>query len=130
MNWWQLLILWLGSWLTIIILNIINRAIEGDPFITEGIENELVADGNNLFTSGLFYFIGNLACNFIDWPVLHWILFIVGVLFCILPIISLFKMLANLFGLVRKYVLSFIGAVISQVIPLIMAINIYLVYIN
>ena len=130
MNWWQLLILWLGGWLAIIVLNIFNRAIKEQYIVTENIESELVADANNLFACGLFYFIGNLLCNFIDLPVLHWILFIVGVAACVLPVLSLLKFFIGLFRMMPNYIISFIGAVISQCIPLIMALNIYFTHLR
>lgn len=130
MNWWQLLILWLGGWLAIIVLNIINRASSEQDYNTFYIENELVADGNNLFSAGFFYFLGNLACNFINLPILHWILFIVGTACCVLPVFSLIKVFINLFGMVPKYILSFLGLAISQITLLIMALNIYFVHLS
>lgn len=129
MNWWQLLIVWLGGWVTIILLNFVNGLIVGEDFITKSIQNELVSDADNLFKSGIFYFAANIICNFINLTVLHWILLVVGVVFCILPIISSFGMIAN-FKLSPKYIVSFIGALLSQTIPLIMALNIYFVHLN
>ncbi len=130
MDWWLLLILWLGGWLVIILLNVLNRAVSGTDYVIENIENELVKDGNNLFATGLVYFLGNLLCLFADLSVLHWILFVVGVAFCALPVLSLIPMAFDTFRMFKRYWLSFFGAVVCDVIPLVMALNIYFMYIR
>ncbi len=126
----MLLILWLGGWLTIIFLNVLNRAVKGTDYIIENIENELVKDGNSLFTTGLLYFLGNLLCIFADLTVLHWILFVVGVAFCALPVLSLIPMALNTLKLYKRYWISFLGAIICDITPLVMALNIYFVHIS
>ncbi|MBP3706261.1 MAG: hypothetical protein J6J13_03300 [Clostridia bacterium] len=130
MNWWQLLLLWLGGWLCIIVLNITNRALSDSNFITEQVEKNLVLDGNNLFSTGLFYFIANIACFFLNYQILHWILIILGVAFCIPPIISLFAVFKQASFWKGKYWLTLISAIICDAIPFIMAINIYFVCIK
>lgn len=127
MNWWQLLILWLGGWVFIILLDVLNHIIKKDDTCTKYVSDELLADANNLFLTGIFYFAGNIVCMLFSSAILHWILFIAGIAFCVLPMISLIKNLFELFTYRPKVVISFIGSVVGQTIPLVMAINIFIV---
>lgn len=130
MNLWQLPILWLGGWILIIVIHAVmckSSAALSDEELSLTISAELIKDGNNLFTSGFFYYIGNLLCYFIHSPVLHWILLVAGVLCCLPPLFStVFLTVKFPSDPLKKYLL--ISKFLMAVIPLAMAVNIYFVY--
>ncbi len=116
--------LWLGGWFVIIICNVmcvyINRVrVFQDNFASD----EIVKDGNNLFTTGLVYFIFTLACYFFSFTIFHWIFFIVFSLVALFCTLSCFPRFFT-FGISVQKNLSIISAFISQCIPLAMMINI------
>lgn len=92
---------------------------------------DIVRDGNNLFTTGLAYFIGNLTCYFIDIPILHYTICIAGIIFAVLPVLSAFVFaVVSIVNGDRYRRLNAFTATINSVIPLLMAVNIYFTYIQ
>ncbi len=130
MNLWLLLIPWIGGWILIFILAIINLSTKEVENMKRNVQDALLSDANNLFKTGIFYYLFNVACIFLPYPVVHWILMIVGILFCIPPIISMIGVLKTTLFWKGNTWLSFLGALICTFSPLIMALNIYFVHIR
>lgn len=129
--------LWLIGWILIIIsygigMLWIKSGHLGPEYYDVGSSFiNITQDGNNLFTTGLAYFIGNVVCYFLNIPILHYTVLIVGIAFSIIPVLStvLFVVLSIVQG-DRYRRLSAFTALINSVIPLLMAINIYFTYIQ
>ena len=134
MNLFVLTSIWLLSWILIIVIfSYANATAKEDDescyFFFSVAKDEMVTDGNNLFTTGFLYLIGNVICRFINIPVLQWIILIIAILLCIPPVLScISQMIPQAFRYRDKYVtLMAITGVINTFIPLIMAINIYFI---
>lgn len=96
--------IWLGSWVLIFILYAVvisknKNTPQQDPgvpsFFTDfyTCKKEILADGNNLFITGLVYFLGTVACYLWNNTIFHWVCFIVGAVAALIPIVSWFGML-------------------------------------
>ena len=85
MNLFVLTSIWLLSWILIIVIfSYANATAKEDDescyFFFSVAKDEMVTDGNNLFTTGFLYLIGNVICRFINIPVLQWIILIIAIL--------------------------------------------------
>lgn len=137
MNIWGVLGLWLGAWISIIILHATvvkmynSDSLKHETFDSElGYyplsESEMVKDGNNLFATGIAYFGANVLCYFINNSILSWGCVVLGLLFCVPSIISIKRMLAQMVNDKNKYITFMtISSLINALIPVAMAINIY-----
>lgn len=81
---------------------------------------EHLANANSLFRTGWVYFICNIACKYIDNNIFRWITMIILILFAIIPTLSSLHFF--LFG--RKVWLQRFSALLSESLPLFMALNI------
>lgn len=129
--------LWLISWVAIIALygiclHWIKSGKLGPEYSLLG--NKMVSiieDGNNLFSTGLVYFIGNVICYFVNNTIIHYVIMIVGILFTLPSVGSLAIFLVTSIATKdRYYIMSALSATINTFIPLAMAINIYFRYIQ
>lgn len=116
-------LLWLGvffivGWVLIIIIHAVSKA------DAEG-KAEMVKDGNNLFLTGVIYFVLNVICYFAPYTVLYWVLFLLAVGFAFLPFFSAFLLLLSMV----VYPSQKITGLICSVWPMVMACNILVVYI-
>lgn len=124
MNWWQLLLGWLGGWLFIILLNLVNHSVDSYEDETDLVEKDLVGDGNELFKTGLTYFSFNLFCQYVNSPILSWAVMIFSIVCCIPPILSIVRVVAKASFLRGKFWLIVVSAVVCDFVPLAMALNI------
>lgn len=132
MNLWQVAALWLGGWVLIIVIHLImviwdHKSPEWAS-VSGHYRNEVIQDGNNLFSTGLAYFLGNVACRYIHLPFLAWIFMITGIIFCIPPIISTFALFGQVLNKYAK--MQILCAFITSWVPFFMALNIYFEYIQ
>lgn len=132
MNLFVLTAVWLLAWMLIItIFSFANSAAKEEDekyyFFFSVAKDEMIADGNNLFATGFMYLIGNIICRFINIPILEWIIMIIGILFCIPPILScIFQLIPQAFRYRDTYIsIMTITGFLSAFIPSIMAVNIY-----
>lgn len=135
MNLIILSVVWLLSWISIIIIYSIANAIskndnDSDSFYF--VQNEMIEDGNNLFSTGFIYLIGNVICKFINIPLIRWGILIIGIAFCIPSIFSWFVLIfPQAFREKDKYIwLTVITACINTFVPILMALNIYLYFLR
>ena len=79
MNWWQLLLLWFGTWLATLILNFINISKNiTSPEVLQDTEDGLKFNAHVIFRAGLVCFLINVVGFLFDFQILHWILLIGG----------------------------------------------------
>ncbi len=129
MSWWMLLILYVVSWLLIMILEV-TADLYGKYVWQSALDfGRTVDSSSDFYLTGILYFIGNLLCIFIDWSVLHWALMIIGIVIA-LPqaVLSLIGFVPALFDGVKR-TLEALAALICDFVPLFMAFNIYIVHI-
>lgn len=112
------IILFLVGWIAIVLLFTLSN-----QYLSQFAKSELIADGNNLFKTGVFYTFLTAIAYFFDYSVVKWIVFVILVGLTIFPIISVIKM----YGMTDVSREQKVSATVSQVIPLIMAINLLLV---
>lgn len=137
MNILSLIILWLLAWVSIIILSALTTKLYYNDILKYGEEyieltpyqkckDEMLSDGNNLFSTGFLYIITLIVCYYIGSNIISYIAIVATVIFCIPSIISLVLMLPQLFIVRNKYItiMTFSGA-IHSIVPLIIAINSY-----
>lgn len=135
MNLIILTVVWLLSWISIIVIYSIANAIsknDNDSHFFSFAQNEMIADGNNLFSTGFFYLIGNIICKFINIPLIRWGFLIIGIAFCIPSVFSWFvSILPQAFREKDKFIwLMAITAYINTFVPFLMALNIYLYFLR
>ena len=120
MSWGILLILWIGGWVTVIIIYARTRNKAG---VVDFERQELVKNGNNLFATGLVYFIANLVSYLIDNTIVSVIAAIILTAFCVLPIKSCLAMFrqAKIFN-DKYYWRVYSSGVIMAIIPLLMVV--------
>lgn len=133
MNLLILTAVWLLSWISIIVIYSIANVISKDDnnnYFFSFAQNEMIADGNNLFSTGFFYLIGNIICKFINVPLIRWGLLIVGIVLCMPSIFSWFvSILPQAFREKDKYIwLMTITSCINTFVSILMALNIYLYF--
>lgn len=101
------IILSLTGWIAIIVL---HKLSSGNKYV----QNEILADGNNLFKTCFFYIVLNVACEYIH---IHWlqiILCILMLLFALPPTFSSFTLLFNKMAMAKQK----ISALLCSIIPL------------
>lgn len=122
--------IWLGSWIIIIICHIvcIGWLKDEDEFsrtLAIDYDKEIISDGNNLFATGLIYFLANLLCYYVNQPILHWIALVLLVLFCLPPVWSFCKNIGYYCSRLKYRNLQGISGFFCAFIPLVLALNIY-----
>ena len=118
------LALWIGGWIAIILCNIICVFVNHSSAFPDAFaSSEIVKDGNNLFVTGLIYFIFTLSCYYFSFTIVHWIFFIILSLSALLSTLSCLPALPAI-GISLQRTLAIVSALISQAIPLAMMINI------
>lgn len=121
MNILQQILLCLGGWVTIIfITNISKKKIDSFSY------SEMVKDANNLFSTSITYLLASIICSFLK---IIWLKWIICIALIVLAVIPFFSSLILLISRVAKFPHK-MTALISQIIPLIIAINIYFMYIR
>ena len=117
----------LGGWISIIIIHAIcisiaQRKNQSNDLSFLMQSKEIVADGNNLFSTAVFYYITYLIAYFTHFVWLHWILFGITAACCIPPLISLFLLLPQTIYWKDTYMnLAYIAHIINTFIPIIMS---------
>ena len=140
MSWWLVpLFSWIGGWIfTICIHNIAifsakkqDKNWRNNDYLAHFVK-EISENGNNLFTSGIIYFMANLFCWCFYFPMLRWGLMAFGIIFALPSIYSLCRLiLQKKIDFKNKYAtLGFMSAFIKTFVPLVMAINIYFAFIK
>jgi len=117
------------GWIAIIILRGICLIIEKDfEYLYDFCNKEIIADGNNLFTTAFVYaFLCGLAEN-LTIPIVQYITVGVMILFCIPSIISCILFIPQtLRG--KFYVITFFAHLINTFCPLIMALYVLFRYV-
>lgn len=115
----------LAGWVVIIIIHTIYIH-KNEGADAEFTSQEIINDGNNLFSTGVAYLIGNAICAYLPFMVLHWILFVAGAIMALIPCISTLSLVV----LGRVPFSQKLTAIINSFIPLYMAINIYIRFIR
>ena len=121
MNIMQQILLCLGGWIAIIIITNISKN-KIDAFS----HSEMVKDANNLFSTSVTYLLSSIICSFLK---IIWLKWIICIALIALAVIPFFSSLILLISRVAKFPHK-MTALISQIIPLIIAINIYFMYIR
>ena len=112
-------ILWISCWILIIALyTFTHRKLDG--FVNA----EIIEDGNNLFKTGLAYFIGDVICYYVHLSLIQWGIFIITV---IPAIICLFSSLILLFQNGVHFIQK-VSALINTICPLLLSFNILFSY--
>ncbi len=123
MNFIELASLWIGGWILIIIIHgAYSQKSKSEN--KEFVKKEMVKDGNNLFATGLLYFLITVACHFIRYKVFWWIGFIFCSVFVVISIVGTIRLVAAK----REPISQKITAIINVAVPAIMAINLYYTY--
>lgn len=126
----QIFWMWIISWLLIIIIHaIVIKRYDISSVYSMHFKEEIVNDGNNLFSTGLVYFIATLICHFLSISILRWVILIITFALCVPPLLSFCGLISrhssNQIENIQK-----ITAFICDFCPLLMSLNIYLSYIK
>lgn len=125
MNLLVLLGVMLAGWVIIIIIHAIYTH-RNEGVDAEFTSQEMVKDGNNLFSTGVTYLIGNVICAYVPFTILRWVLFVALAIMALVPCISTLSLVV--FG--RVPFSQKLTAIINSFIPLYMAANIYMRFIR
>lgn len=95
--------------------------------------NEIVNDGTNLLTTCILYILGTALCLLINNNILHWILFIVTMVFAVIPpLITWLRFLPKQVVRIVKLhypIAQFISSLLNVFIPILLSLNILYTYI-
>lgn len=95
--------------------------------------NEISKDGTNLLTTCIFYIFGTALCFLINNNVLHWIIFVVTMVFAVIPpLITWLRFLPKQVVKIVKLhypIAQFISSLINVFIPVLLSLNILNTYI-
>lgn len=131
--------LWLISWIIIIVLHNIglywgkSGKFGSDPDTFLFAYTNIAKNASGMFWEGLIYFIGNIICYYIKTPILIYIMLFLGIIFKIKDIEHIFRHILTLSFYKqwdRYYFITVLSSIINTFVPLVMAINIYLGYIQ
>lgn len=131
MHWIYSIVLWLVGWVLCIILRVsaVHSSSINDLEKTalEMYDREFIANGNNLFATGIVYCGASVLCAYlkIDWIV--WIILAVLAVFCIPPVFSFFQtfyMHRREFYKIRNIFLFLLSTFICDFVPLGILLNI------
>ncbi len=131
--------LWLISWIIIIVLHNIGLywgktgKFGSDPDNFLFAYNNIPKNASGMFWEGLIYFIGNIICYYIKIPILIYIMLFLGVALKVSDVKNSFSLILNLTYYKqwdRYYFITVLSSIINTYVPLVMAVNIYLRYIQ
>lgn len=95
--------------------------------------NEISKDGTNLLTTCIFYIFGTALCFLVNNNVLHWIIFVVTMVFAVIPplITWLLFLPKQVVKIVKLHypIAQFISSLINVFIPVLLSLNILNTYI-